>query len=63
MQHVRDGNLEHPQRDGRAHGAGQGHVMKSSAYTTAVLSDVTRLLPLIAGAVAVAAGYRKWRSV
>jgi short-subunit dehydrogenase len=62
MQHVRDGNLEHPQRDGRAHGVGQGHVMKSSAYTTAALSDVTRLLPLIAGAIAVAAGYRKWRS-
>ena len=62
MQHARAGNLEFPQRDGRAQGAAQGHVMKSSAYTTAVLSDVTRLLPVIAGAIAVAAGYRKWRA-
>jgi short-subunit dehydrogenase len=61
MQHASAGNLEHPQRDGRAHGVAQGHVMKSSAYTSAVLSDVTRLLPFVAGAVAIAASYRKWR--
>ena len=61
VQHARAGNLEHPQRDGRAHGAGQGRIMKSSAYTTAVLSDVTRLLPIVAGAIAIAASYRKWR--
>jgi hypothetical protein len=27
-----------------------------------VLFDVTRLLPVVAGAIAVAAGYRSWRS-
>ena len=62
MHHVREGNLDRPQRDGRAHGVGQGRIMKSSAYTTAVLSDVTRLAPIIAGAVAIAAGYRRWRA-
>ena len=62
MEHARDGNLEHPQRDGRAHGLSKGRVMRSSAYTSAVLSDVTRLLPIAAGAIAIAAGYRKWRS-
>jgi len=61
MQQSRVGNLDHPQRDGRAHGLGQGRVMKSSAYTTAALSDVTRLLPIVAGAIAIAASYRKWR--
>ena len=61
MQHSGVGNLEHPQRDGRAHGQGNSRVMKSSVYTTAVLSDVTRLIPFIAGAVALAATYRKWR--
>jgi short-subunit dehydrogenase len=61
-EHAREGNLERPQRDGRAHGVSKGPVMRSSAYTTAVLSDVTRLLPVVAGAIAVAAGYRSWRS-
>jgi short-subunit dehydrogenase len=62
MHHAPAGNLDEPQRDGRAHGVGGGRVMKSSAYTSAVLSDVTRLLPFAAGAIAIAAGYRKWRS-
>jgi short-subunit dehydrogenase len=59
--HAREGNLEHPQRDGRAHGSGQGRIMSSSAYTNAVLSDVTRLIPVLAGAIAIAASYRRWR--
>jgi short-subunit dehydrogenase len=62
MPHARAGNLDEPQRDGRAHGVAKGRVMQSSAYTTAALSDVTRLIPFVAGAIAVAAGYRKWRS-
>jgi short-subunit dehydrogenase len=62
VRHTSEGNLEHPQRDGRAHGVGTGPVMKSSAYTAAALSDVGRLLPLAAGAIAIAAGYRRWRS-
>jgi hypothetical protein len=61
MHHAPAGNLEQPQRDGRAHGVGRGRVMQSSAYTSAVLSDVTRLLPIAAGAIAIAASYRKWR--
>lgn len=62
MRQSRAGNLEHPQRDGRAHGLAQGPVLRSSAYTAAALSDVTRLIPIVAGAVAIAAGYRRWRS-
>jgi len=61
MHHAPAGNLQQPQRDGRAHGVGRGRVMQSSAYTSAVLSDVTRLLPIAAGAIAIAASYRKWR--
>lgn len=63
MHHAPAGNLDEPQRDGRAHGVGRGRVMKSSAYTTAVLSDVSRLIPFAAGAIAIAASYRRWRPV
>ena len=58
----REGNLERPQREGRERGMGQGIVMNSSAYTSAVLSDVTRALPFIAAGVVLAAGVRRWRS-
>jgi short-subunit dehydrogenase len=51
-----------PARDGLAHGPYSGHVMKSSAYTTAVMSDVARVLPYVAAGVALAAGVRRWRS-
>ena len=54
-------NLYSPATDGRAHGPYEGHVMKSSAYTKAMLSDVTRALPFIAAGVAFAAGVRRWR--
>src|SRR5437660_566354 len=57
----REGSLERPQRDGRTQGPYRGHVMKSSAYTRAVLSDVTRALPLLAAGVVFAAGARKFR--
>ena len=57
----REGSLERPQRDGRTQGPYRGRVMKSSAYTRAVLSDVTRALPLLAAGVVFAAGARKFR--
>jgi len=58
----REGNLDRPQRDGRAHGPHRGHVMKSSLYTQAALSDVARVLPYVAAGAALAAGVRRWRS-
>jgi hypothetical protein len=60
--HDREGNLERPQRDGRAHGPYRGHVMRSSVYTKAALSDVTRVLPFVAAGLVVAAGVRRWRA-
>jgi short-subunit dehydrogenase len=59
----REGSLEHPQRDGRAHGLHRGHVKQSSAYTTAALSDVTRFVSFAAAGLALAAGVRRWRNV
>ena len=59
--HANEGNLERPQRDGRAYGPHRGHVMKSSAYTKAALSDITRALPFVAAGVVFAAGVRRWR--
>ena len=54
-------SLYSPGHDGRAHGVYEGHVMHSSAYTKAMLSDVTRALPFIAAGIALAAGVRRWR--
>jgi hypothetical protein len=58
----REGSLEAPQRDGRAHGLHRGHVMQSSVYTRAALSDATRIISFAAAGVALAAGLRRWRS-
>ena len=58
----REGSLERPQRDGRAYGPYRGHVMRSSAYTKAALSDTMRVLPFVAAAAVLAAGVRRWRS-
>jgi short-subunit dehydrogenase len=58
----REGNLDRPQHDGRAHGLHRGHVMKSSVYTKAALSDVARALPYVAAGAALAAGVRRWRT-
>ncbi len=55
-------SLYSPRADGAAEGPYEGHVMKSSAYTRAMLSDVTRALPFIAAGVAVAEGVRRWQS-
>ena len=60
--HDAQGNLYRPQRDGRAHGPYRGHVMKSSAYTRAALSDFTRVIPFVAAGLALAAGVRRWRA-
>jgi len=58
----REGSLDHPQRDGRAHGLHRGRVMQSSAYTTAALSGVTRIVSFAAAGIALAAGVRRWRN-
>ena len=54
-------SLFEPARDGLAHGPYSGHVMKSSAYTTAMLSDAMRVLPFVAAGLAIAAGAKRWR--
>ena len=58
----RDGSLDAPQRDGRAHGRYRGHVMRSSVYTRAALSDATRLAGIIAAGAIFAAGLRRMRA-
>lgn len=58
----REGSLDRPQRDGRAYGLHRGHVMRSSAYTKAALSDTMRILPFVAAAAVVAASVRRWRA-
>jgi short-subunit dehydrogenase len=55
-------SLYRPTGDGHASGVYGGHVMKSSAYTKAMMSDVTRVLPLIAAGAVLAAGVRRWRT-
>ena len=54
-------SLYRPTRDGEASGPYEGHVMHSSIYTRAVMSDVTRALPFIAAGVVVAEGVRRWQ--
>lgn len=53
-------SLYRPTNDGEASGPYAGHVMQSSIYTRAVMSDVTRALPFIAAG-AILMGMR-WRS-
>jgi NAD(P)-dependent dehydrogenase (short-subunit alcohol dehydrogenase family) len=45
----------------REHEPHEGHVERPGAYTSAMLSDVTRALPYIAAGVALAAGVRRWQ--
>ena len=54
-------SLYSPGHDGSTEGPYDGHVMRSSAYTKAMLSDVTRALPYIAAGVVVAEGVRRWQ--
>jgi short-subunit dehydrogenase len=58
----REGSLDSPQHDGRAQGLYRGHVMRSSMYTKAALSDATRLAGIIAAGAIFAAGLRKVRA-
>jgi len=59
--HTRD-SLYRPARDGQASGSYDGHVMKSSAYTTAMMSDATRALSFIAAGAVLVAGVKRLRS-
>jgi short-subunit dehydrogenase len=56
------GNLEVPQPPHREAGDYEGHVMKSSLYTRAVLSDALRAAPLVAAGLAIALASRPRRS-
>jgi NAD(P)-dependent dehydrogenase (short-subunit alcohol dehydrogenase family) len=58
----RNDSLYGPSRDGLARGPYSGHVKRSSVYTAAMLSDVTRMLPFLAAGVALAAGVRRYNS-
>jgi hypothetical protein len=58
----RTDSLYGPSRDGLARGPYSGRVKKSSVYTSAMLSDVTRMLPFLAAGVALAAGVRRYHS-
>ncbi|HEX4566808.1 MAG TPA: SDR family oxidoreductase [Vicinamibacterales bacterium] len=60
--HVDEGNLERPQADGRAWGLHKGHVMRSSAYTTATLSPVLTTMAFAAAGLTLAAGVKRWRT-
>jgi short-subunit dehydrogenase len=55
-------SLYRPTRDGEATGPYTGHVMKTSLYTKAVMSDVTRALPYLAAGAMLAAGVKRWRA-
>jgi short-subunit dehydrogenase len=59
---VHHDSLYAPSRDGLARGPYSGHVKRSSLYTAAMLSDVTRVLPFLAAGVALAAGMRRFNS-
>jgi short-subunit dehydrogenase len=52
------GSLYEPGTDGETEGPYRGHVMRSSVYTRAMLSDVGRALPFVAAGVALAAAAR-----
>jgi short-subunit dehydrogenase len=55
-------SLFEPKEDGHAEGPYPGHVMQSSVYTNAKLSNVTRMLPYIAAGAVLAVTVRRWRS-
>jgi short-subunit dehydrogenase len=55
-------SLYAPTRDGDASGPYDGHVMRSSLYTKAAMSDVTRAMPFIAAGAMLAAGMSRWRT-
>lgn len=53
--------LYEPQEDGRRHGPTTRHTMRRSAYTRAAMSDVARMLPVIAAGAIMAASVRAMR--
>jgi short-subunit dehydrogenase len=55
-------SLFSPARDGDTAGPYDGHVMRSSLYTKAVLSNMTRAIPFFAAAAALAAGVTRWQA-
>jgi short-subunit dehydrogenase len=55
-------SLYRPTRDGQSSGPYDGHVMKSSVYTKAMMSDATRALSFIAAGAVLAAGVKRLRS-
>jgi short-subunit dehydrogenase len=55
-------NLYRPAPDGQTAGPYDGHVMRSSAYTRAAMSDAGRALPWIAAVAVFAAGVRRWQT-
>ena len=55
-------SLYAPTRDGDSAGPYDGHVMRSSLYTKAAMSDVTRAMPFIAAGAMLAAGMSRWRT-
>jgi short-subunit dehydrogenase len=54
-------SLYSPTEDGEAAGPYDGHVMKSSLYTKAAMSDVTRALPYVAAGALLMAGLSRRR--
>lgn len=52
-------SLETPGGGGRVHGPHEGHVMQSSGYTTAMLSDARRVAPFVAAGLALMAARRR----
>jgi short-subunit dehydrogenase len=56
-----DGSLNEPREDGRRYGRTEHHVMRRSTYTRAAMSDVGRVLPVIAIGALVAASVRALR--
>jgi short-subunit dehydrogenase len=57
----RQDSLESPAADGSERGPYRGAVRRSSAYTTAMLSDVTRALPFVTAAAVMALVVRKYQ--
>jgi short-subunit dehydrogenase len=55
----REGSLDRPQADGHERGLYRGRVRQSSAYTRAVLSDITRVAPIVAAGLALAGAARR----
>jgi short-subunit dehydrogenase len=59
--HTQD-SLYRPTRDGQSSGPYDGHVMRSSVYTKAMMFNATRALPFIAAGALLAAGVKRLRS-